>query len=467
MQSIEEVEPRAENPPRSDAKPDGPAPRRGGALGRIRYGLNFLLDPMGFVGGRFTRYGDTYFVGAEHQPGLYVMRHPDQLEEVLITKAKSFRKQHTAFAQLSQVLGDGLLTSDGETWRRQRRLVTPAFSRARLEGYAEAMGREAAAETDRWSDGEERDIAVDMMEMTLRIVCRTLFGHDASADTEAVRRSMATFQSSLLGLGLPIPKWLSPTQWRLRRATAALDAIIYGVIEARRRTGPPNDGPPDLLQMLLDARDEEGDGEGLSDSEIRDQLITLFLAGHETTANALAWTFHLLAQNPGVEAQLHEELDRVLRGRPATFADLAELPYTEHVFLEAMRLYPPVYVLARQAAEDVTIGRYAIPAGSEVVLWLWHTHRDPRFYDEPWAFRPERFEKAQVAARPKGAYLPFGAGPRACVGQRFSMIEGQLALATIASRFRLESASREAVEIRPRITLAPHGGLRMRVHARR
>lgn len=445
--------------PKPSARPPGPAARAPGVLARVRYGLNFLLDPLGFVGGRFAQYGDIYYV--DGSPPLYVLRHPDHIEQVLITEARAMRKTHSAFALLSQVLGDGLLTTDGETWRRQRRLVTPAFSRARLDGYAGAMADEARVEADRWRDGETRDVSVAMMEMTLRIVCRTLFGHDASADAGEVRRAMHGFQSSLLSLELPLPKWASPGRYRLARANAALDAIIYRMItEARAR----RHATPDLLSTLLAAKDE--DGSTLSEKEIRDQLVTLFLAGHETTANALTWAFYRLSQHPEVEARLHEEVDRVLGGRPATLEDLARLPYTEQVFLETMRLHPPVYMLARQSVEDVTIGGFRVPAGSEIVMWLWHTHHDPRFWEEPWAFVPERFDKARAATRPRGAYVPFGAGPRACIGKTFALMEGQLALATLAARNRLELVPGHPVELRPRITLSPAHGMPMIVRAR-
>lgn len=449
--------------PRALVRPPGPSPRKAGVIGRVRYGLNFMLDPLGFVGGRFARFGDVYFVGGEDQPGLYVMRHPEHLEQVLVEKAKSFAKTHSAFAQLSQVLGDGLLTTDGDVWRRQRRLIQPAFSKKRLEGYAVAMAAESEAEAARWREGETRDLSVDMMELTLRIVCRTLFGHDARGDAESVRRSMQAFQDSLIGLSLPVPDWASPSKHRLRRATAALDAIIYRMIEERRAGGEPSD---DLLSMLLAAKDDEGDGRGLSEREVRDQLVTLFLAGHETTANALTWTFYLLAEHPEVEARLHAELDAVLGGRTPTYADLAALPYTAQVFDEAMRLYPPVYMTARKAREDVDIGGWLVPEGSEVVLWTWHTHRDPRFWDEPWAFRPERFDKVAVAARPKLAYAPFGAGPRACIGKVFAQIEGQLALATLASRWRPRLPQGYVAELHPRITLSPAGGLPVRLERR-
>ncbi|MBX3276111.1 MAG: cytochrome P450 [Sandaracinaceae bacterium] len=453
--------PTLESPrPRAEAarRPPGPPPRAAGALGRLRYGLNFLLDPFGFVGGRFQRYGDVYFVDAEGgaQPGLYVLRHPAHFEEVLVDKARSFDKGHSAFELLSELLGHGLLTTDDEVWRRQRRLVQPAFSKQRLEGYAAQMVAEADAEARRVRAGEPLDVSRAMMEMTLRIVCRTLFGYDSSGDAEPVRRSLAALQSSLTGvaLALPLPSFLSPQARRMKRARAELDRIIYGLIDARR----PREPHDDLLQRLVDAVDE--DGSTLTREEVRDQLVTLFLAGHETTSNALTWTLHLLAEHPEEEARLFAELDEVLGGRLPTAADLPRLVYTDRVFTEAMRLYPPVYVVSRRAREDVQIGGWSIPRGSELALWIWHAHRDPRFWDEPWAFRPDRFAPGADAGRPRLAYAPFGAGARACIGKVFAQMEGVLSLATLSSRWRLRSTGAH-VELSPRVTLSPRGGLRL------
>jgi len=430
-------------------------------LGRLRYGLNFYLDPMGFVGGRFQRYGDTYFVDSSDgsEPGLYVFRHPDHLEQVLVTKARSFSKQHSAFRVIGQVLGNGLLNSDGDTWRRQRRLVQPAFGKQRLTEYAAAMVAEADAEIAGWRDGETRDVATAMMEMTLRIVCSTLFGYDSTRDADTVRHAMNRLQTSLGGIPLPLPAAINPSVRMLERSRADLDRIIYRLID-ERSPGEPHE---DLLQRLVDAVDD--DGTTLTREEVRDQLVTLYLAGHETTSNALTWAFHLLSHEPDAEARLHEELDAVLGGRLPTAEDLPRLRWTEQCFTEAMRLYPPVYVVSRKAREEVEIGEWTLPAGSEVVIWIWHTHRDPRFWDEPWACRPERFSPEAREGRPRLAYLPFGAGPRACIGKVFAQWEGTLALATIASRYRLEGTGR-SVELNPRITLAPAGGLPMRVRRR-
>ncbi|MCB9594882.1 MAG: cytochrome P450 [Sandaracinaceae bacterium] len=449
------------HPTTARSHPPGPPPRRASTLGRIRDGLPFLIDPIGFVGGRFQRYGDIYFVGSERDrhPGLFVLRHPDHFEEVLVTKARSFDKGHTAFATLGQLLGDGLLNTDGEVWRRQRRLLQPAFAKKRLDEYAVAMVAEVEAEAATWRAGEDRDVAAAMMELTLRIVCRTLFGYDASGDTEPVRRAMSALQGSLAGIPIPLPAFLSPQARRMKRARADLDAVIYGIIDGRR----PGDPHVDLLQRMVDAVDE--DGSTLTREEVRDQLVTLFLAGHETTSNALAWTFHLLSEHPEVEARMHAELDAVLDGGALTPEHLPRLELTDQIFTESMRLFPPIYALSRRASEDVEIGGWPVPRGSEVTLWVWHAHRDPRFWDEPWAFRPERFAKGAGEGRPRLAYMPFGAGARACIGKVFAQMEGVLALAAIASRWRLVSSGQH-VEPNTRLTLSPRGGLRMRVERR-
>ena len=445
------------------ARPPGPPARGGGALSRIRYGLNFFFDPFGFVGGRFDRYGDTYFVSARDQPGLYVFRNPADVYEVLVSKAKSFRKTHSAFRELGQVLGDsGLLTTDGERWRTHRRIVQPAFSPQRLNEYAQVMIEESVREAQRWTAGEEFDVAEAMMELTLRVVARTLFGHDASGDVDAVRDAMRTLQDGMVGRAVPLPRWIDVGRRRRDRAVATLDRLIARLIASRRAEGGA--GHTDLLQRLLDAEDDES-GARLSDREIRDHLVTFFLAGHETTSNALAWTFHLLAASPAQRARLEAHLDEVLGDRDPTPDDFPRLAFATQVLEESMRLRPPVYVLARQAGEAVRIGEWDLPEGSEVVIWLWHTHHDPKLYPDPERFDPDRFAPEARAALPKGAYLPFGLGPRTCIGKHFALLEGTLMLATLARRWRLEPAG-PAPQLRPRVTLAPKGGLPMKPHRR-
>ncbi|MEM9453318.1 MAG: cytochrome P450 [Myxococcota bacterium] len=455
-------------------RPPGPPPRRGG-LHSLGYFYRFATDPFGFVGERFERYGDIYFAPAD-DTGLFVLRHPDHIREVLALRANRYRKQHSAFARLSQVLGQGLLTADGEPWKRHRRMIQPAFHRQRLAAYAEVMVDETERTIATWQEGEVRDIAREMVELTLRVVSRTLFSHDARGETDAVVHAMGMLNNTL-GRPSLLPGWVpNPARARMRRAVQQLDDLVYGLIDERRAAmgaavergarDLPRDLPHDLLQAMVEAVDEEGDQGSLSRQEVRDELVTLFLAGHETTSHALSWTFLLLSRNPGQRARLHEELDAVLAGRAPTFDDLEALTLTERVMYESMRLYPPAFVLARRAIEDTEVGGYFVPAGSEVVVWTWMTHRDPRWYPAPLVFRPDRFGPEARAARPRMAYLPFGGGPRACIGSMFSLVESRLVLATIARRFELELLPGARVKTRPSITLAPRHGLPMRLRRR-
>jgi cytochrome P450 len=462
----------------SQRLPPGPRANNGGLLGQLRFAYGFLTDPIGFVRGRFAEYGDIYFVPSRtgEDAGLYVVRHPDHVREVLVTRAAAFTKQHSAFRQLAQFLGEGLLTSDGDSWKRQRRMVQPAFSTTRLAGYAAVMTEEAERLVATWRDGQRLDLGQAMMALTLRVVSRTLFGHDPTADIEAVGRAMAAFQDSL-GVGSQfLPAWVpTPQRRRLRAGIETLDRIMGGLIERRRAASGGDAGderPRDLLDMLVAAVDHEGDRRGMTTREIRDQLVTLFLAGHETTSNALTWTFGLLAQNPDVDARLAAELHEVLTtdagaARPASHDDLPRLVYTERVISESMRIYPSVYSVARRAREATEIGGYTIPAGAEVMVWIYLTQHDPRWFPEPDAFRPDRFEAGAEARLPRSAYLPFGAGPRACIGKAFALIEAKILLATIARRFRFELAPGHELAVKPRITLTPRHAMRGILRARR
>ncbi|HVY44829.1 MAG TPA: cytochrome P450 [Minicystis sp.] len=454
---------RAETPD-AGPRPPGPAPRPGRVLGSIGYYLRFASDPIRFVGERFERYGDVY-----DAPGpdghLFGVRHPDHLHEVLVTRAAHFDKMHSAFRQLAELLGEGLLTSAGEHWRRHRRMIQPAFGQARLAGYARAMSKEAALAAARLADGETVDVARLMMELTLRVVSRALFSHDAGgATTETVSRAMAAFQARATSVEFALPWVPTPRRARARRAFEELDRMVYRLIASRRGAAAPD--PPDLLHMLVTAIDPEGDGTGLSEKEVRDELVTLFLAGHETTSNALTWTFYLLSQNPRAWEKLAAEVDAALGGRAPEHADLERLPYTEQVVKEAMRLRPPVFMVARRAREDTSIGGYPVRHGTEVVLWFYHTHHDARWYPDPEAFVPERFAPDEEAKLPKLAYVPFGAGPRACIGKTFAMIEARLILAAFVQKVRFELPPGARVEAAPRITLGPKNGLAMRVARR-
>lgn len=464
--------------------PPGPPARRG-LFAHLRYYAAFIKDPIGFVGSRFDQYGDVYYAPSRDE-GLYVIKHPEHLRQVLVTHASCYRKTHSAFRQIARVVGNGLLTADGEVWRRHRRMIQPAFQKSRLRGYAAMMSEEAARQGERWRDGQRVDLGADMMALTLRIVSRSLFSYDVESDIGEVASVMHTLQNSITRPDL-LPRWMPSRQRRqLQGAVAALDRLVYQMIERRRQTvmstveapegndGRDGDGeaPRDLLAMLLTATDEEGGDEeaGLDDREIRDELVTLFLAGHETTAQALTWTWYLLSQHPEVEAALHAELDREFDDRSPTsrltLEDLDALPYTEQILKESMRLYPPVYALGRRAHQDTCIGEYEVKSGSEVVIWIYMTHRDPRWYPEPDAFRPERFAPEAERALPKQAYAPFGAGARACIGKHFAMIEAKMILATLARRFRLELAPGQKIALKPRVTLVPRHGMKMLVRRR-
>ena len=451
----------------TSAQPPGPPPADT-LLRRMRHYAAMVIDPVGAVEKRFERHGDIYRVQFADN-ALYVLRHPDHIRDVLVTHASAWGKGHSQFLRLNDVLGDSLLTSDGEDWRRQRRLVQPAFAPARLAEYGDVMVEEAIASADALAaaGGAMRDLGKEMTGLTLRIVARTLFGQRAD-DGPRITRAMAWLNEAFASPDF-LPRAL-PTRGRLRmrRAIADLDSTVYDLIAQRSAALADARGerPRDLLQRLLDARDDEHTGHGLSPKEVRDQLVTLYLAGHDTTAHALTWTFYLLSQNPGAQRELERELDRELGGRPPCFGDLPELVYTERVIKEAMRIYPPVMALPRRAVRDTRIGPYAVPAGSEVVIWVYRTHHDPRFFPEPHRFIPERFDDASSATRPKHAYLPFGAGQRACIGQSFAMFEAQLIVATFVQRLQLYYGGARPPGLRLGVTLAPKGGLPMQVYAR-
>lgn len=444
----------------SDHQPAGPSPRS--PIRNLITQVRLLLDPFATVQRRFERFGNIYRV-QQRRSAFYVSREADSVREVLVSRASVFDKRHSAFQRLSLLLGDALLTSEGERWRRQRRLVQPAFARPRLIEYSAVMADEAEKLLARLPRGTTVDISREMNALTLRIVTRTLFGQELVENGEtgqAMRDLNRWFAVPPLFLRI-----VPGAQARLERAMALLDERINLLIDAKREqlTREP-ERCSDLLSALLTARDE--DGAPLSARELRDQLLTLYLAGHETTSQALTFTFYLLSQHPHAQETLHAELARVLAGRTPTYADLERLPYTEQVVKEALRLYPPAPVIPRRASEDTTLGPYAVPGGSEVVLWSYLIHRDPRYYPQPERFLPERFAPDAEATRPKGAYLPFGAGQRACIGQAFAMIEAQLIVATLCAQLRFEYAGRGPLRVRAGVTISPRGGMPMRLYSR-
>ena len=396
---------------------------------------------------------------------VFLLSHPDHIEQVLVARNRAYSK-HYAFKFLRPLLGQGLLTAEGDHWLRQRRLMQPAFARDALAQYAAVMVDYAEEMVATWSDGEERDIEHEVTELTLRIAAKTLMdidlgeqlsivSHGTDAMTDDFRRR---FQSIA-----QLPRWLpTPNNRRSDRDLKQLDGVIEGIIAARRKSSEDHG---DLLSLLMQARDED-DGRGMSDKQLRDEVMTLLLAGHETTANALSWTWYLLAQHPRVETKLLAELDEVLGGRAPTMDDLPRLAYTEQIVKESMRLYPPAYTVGREAIEDTQIGNFKVPRGTTVFMSQWVVHHDNRWYDEPEKFAPERWTAEFERTRPKYAYFPFGGGPRVCIGNTFAMIEATLLVAAIAQRYRFRLASDEPVIPWAAVTLRPRHGIPMLLYKR-
>lgn len=419
-------------------------------------------DPLAFFTHCARTYGDItgmrYF-----NFRVFFINNPDYIEDVLVNNARKFHKGRVLQASKG-IFGEGLLTSEGSFWLRQRRLAQPAFHRARIATYAETMVDYTERLLESWHDGEERDIHEEMMRVTLQIVGKTLFDADVAKDAQEVGQSLELLLelSADFGKAILVPAWLpTPHNIRKLRAIKKLDKIIYRIIEERRKS---ERDAGDLLSMLLAARDE--DGSRMTDKQLRDESITLFLAGHETTANALSWTWWLLAQNPDAEKKLHAELDNMLAGRAPTLDDVAKLKYTEQVLTESLRLYPPAWGTARVAIEDHEIGGYKVPKGTGVSFTQWTMHRDPRWFVEPEAFRPERWEDGLAKRLPRFAYFPFGGGPRQCIGNTFALMEATLVLATIAQKFRFRLVEGHPVVPLPSITLRPRYGIRATLVAR-
>ena len=395
-----------------------------------------------------------------------LLTNPEHIRTLLVTNQRNFSKGR-GLERTKIFLGEGLLTSEGDFHLRQRRLAQPAFHRERIAGYADVMSSDASRIAASWQDGTTLDVYEEMMRLALSIAGKTLFDtdieHEATSIGEAITLSMKMFNYSVLPLGtlfeyVPLP-WIR----RLHAARRRMDEIIYGMINERRASGVDRG---DLLSMLIMAQDTEGDGGQMTDRQLRDEAVTLLSAGHETTAVALTWAWYLLSENPEAEARLHEELDRVLGGRAPTVADYPNLTYTRAVFSEAMRLYPPAWIIERRAIGDCEIGGYKIPKDAIVLASPFITHRDTRWWKDPEQFDPARWTAEAQGERPKFAYFPFGAGTRICIGEQFAWMEGILVLATIAQQWRLRHDPTHLVELEPQVTLRPRHGMRMQLHRR-
>ncbi|MBK6529346.1 MAG: cytochrome P450 [Deltaproteobacteria bacterium] len=425
--------------------------------------IAYLRDPLGFLIRTRKRDGDVATFRLLDRKFLFVSD-PALIEQVLVKQSARFSKDWFA-RDLKRVLGEGLLTSEGDFWKRQRRLMSPAFHRERLAEYAAVMVERTERALAEWSVGEERDIHHDFMELTLDIVARTLF----SADVEGVGAVIGPALDAVLDwYSNPIlvsNPWLMstplPAARRHREAIAAMRGIIDGIIRQRRATPDPDNH--DLLAMLLAAQDE--DGERMTDAQVRDEVLTLFLAGHETTALTLSWTTLLLCQHPEVTKRLREEADAVASGRPLAYGDVPKLVYAEAVVQESMRLHPPAWAIGREALEDFELGGRRYPKGLAIFLSPWSVHRDERWFSEPDRFHPDRWLDGLAKRLHKFQYFPFGGGPRICIGNAFAMMESVLLLSTFARRFEVTLAPSARIAARPAITLRPAHGVRVVLRA--
>jgi cytochrome P450 len=439
------------------ARPPGPKPKF--LIGNMPLASP---DPLSIFSGWAREFGDIFYYRAAWLH-VYFLNHPDLIEEVLVRNPRNFLKDRVV-RNSRWFFGEGLLTNEGDSWLRQRRLSQPAFHRERVSSYAKIMTDYAQQTLSTWQDGETRDIHQDMMRLTLQIVVRALFNVE-SAETAQISSAMNLIMGNTSGIRMlfpPIARYLpTPKMIGFRRAVEQLDKTVYGIIAQHRARGEDSG---DLLSMLMAARDE--DGSRMSDKQLRDEVLTFLLAGHETTALTLTWTWHLLAQHPQVEHRLHDELDRILSGRFPQFSDLPALTYTERVIKESMRLYPPAWSLARTVISDFELRGYLLPGGSNVVMSQWIMHRNPAYFPDPQKFDPDRWATENSQKLPRFAYFPFGGGPRQCIGASFAMMEAMLLLATIAQRFRLRSIPDYPVVLVPSFTLRPKHGMRMTLESR-
>jgi len=437
-------------------------PKGGRVMGNMR---EFNRDTLGFVGRCAREFGDVVLTRFLYVPA-YFLFHPEHIEYVLASGSKNFIKPISFKSPFfRRLVGNGLVTSEGDFWRRQRRLAQPAFHRDRTSAYGETMVAFTERALDSWRDGETLDAHEEMMRLTQAIVVKTLFGADVSDEADRVGRAMHLIVRPFASQATL--KWIldnrlpTPGHFRFNRAVREIDRVVYHIIAGRRASG---EDTGDLLSMLLRAQDE--DGTQMTDRQLRDEVMTLFIAGHETTALTLTWAWYLLAQNPEAEKKLHAELEEVLGGRAPSVDDLPRLRYCEWIVKESMRLYPPAWGVGRAAVRDCEVGGYRIPEGMQIFTFQWVVQRDARWYDEPESFRPERWREEVAARLPKFAYFPFGGGPRQCIGNSFATMEAVLVLSTIARRFRLRLADSHAVELLPAMSLRPKGGVWLKLERR-
>ena len=429
--------------------------------------LRYISNPLGLMQ-EAARYGDLATMSVK--PALvYLVNHPELIEEVLVTNNRAVGRGFTA-ASLKYLMGESLLTTDGAEHLRLRRMVQPNFHRRRVESFAQTITELTERHQRNWADGASLDIADEMSALTLHIVVKTLFGLDLPDDVTRIgdafdiaNQYITTRFNQPPRISYALHRLPVPLTVKFKRSLAHLDTVTYGLIGRRRES---NEERGDLLSILLDARDPDT-GKGITDIEVRDQVITLFAAGHETTAVALTWTWFLISTHPEVERRFHAELDEVLGDRPPTLDDLPGLTYTDRIITESMRLYPPIWGISRVSLEPFRLGGYDIPVGVRLACAQMITHRDARWFDAPLSFQPDRWTPEFQQDLPKFAYFPFGGGPRLCIGDHFALMEAKLALASIGRRWRMRRDERGEVGLRPLVSLRPKGGMPLTVLRRR
>jgi len=426
--------------------------------------LDVRNDALGTLQRMARQYGDIVSMPVLRMNRILLNR-PDYIQQLLILDHARLHKSTLTKLVVGPLLGQGLLISEGDFWRRQRRLAQPAFHRSRTNEYSPVMVECALERMRQWRGGETHNIAEEMMKLTLEVAVRTLFGTTLAGDSDAIGSAMTFLMRYYLRRGRSpwrVPaSWPTPANRRARREVEYMDSLIYGIISDRKKDTQPRN---DLLSMLMAAMHE--DGSQMTEKQVRDESMTLFVAGHETTALSLVWTWYLLSENPEAEARLHDELRSVLGGRPAEVSDLEKLPYLNAVVHESLRLYPPAFIMARMNLETVTVGGYEIPPRSTLLASQWVMHRDPRYFEQPERFLPERWPDGLESQLPPGAYFPFGDGPRRCIGQGFAQLETALVIAAIAQKFRFRLTKGFPVVPEPLVTLRPKYGIEMTIEAR-
>ena len=426
--------------------------------------LELRKDPLATLQRAAREYGDVVSMPMFGLNRILVNR-PEYIQQLLVLDQGKLHKSTLTKMAVKPLLGEGLLISEGDFWRRQRRLAQPAFHRARVNEYSPVMVECALQQAKRWRDGETRNIAEEMMKVSLEVAVRTLFGTSMVGASDGIGRAMTFLMRHYLSRARTpwrIPEsWPTPANRRAQKERQYMDSLVFQIIAQRKNESQKRN---DLLALLMAAMND--DGSQMTEQQLRDETMTLFLAGHETTALTLSWTWYLLSENPAAETCLYQELQDVLGGKPAELADLERLPYLHAVILESLRMYPPAFMLARTSVVKTNFGGYEIPSRTTLIASQWVMHRDRRYFDEPEKFLPERWLGGLEQRLPAGAYFPFGDGPRRCIGQGFAMLEAALAIAAIAQKFQFRLTPGFPIETEPLVTLRAKHGISMRIEKR-